>query len=48
MLTILRNSSKNTFLKFFLGTLLTILIISFGMWGTEDLIGTTKREDENT
>ena len=44
MLTILRNSSKNTFLKFFLGTLLTILIISFGMWGTEDLIGTTKKQ----
>ena len=44
MLTILRNSSKNTFLKFFLGTLLTILIVSFGMWGTEDLIGTTKKQ----
>ena len=44
MLTILRNSSKNIVLKFILGTLLTILIISFAMWGTEDLIGVTKKQ----
>ena len=44
MLTILRNSSKKYLFKIFLGTLLTILIISFGMWGTEDLIGTTKKQ----
>ena len=42
MLTTLRNSSKNTILKFVLGTLLTVLIISFAMWGTEDLVGVSK------
>ena len=45
MLTTLRNSSKNTILKFVLGTLLTILILSFAMWGTEDLIGVSKRQN---
>ena len=45
MLTTLRNSSKNTILKFVLGTLLTILIISFAMWGTEDLVGVSKRQN---
>ena len=44
MLTTLRNSSKNTILKFVLGTLLTVLIISFAMWGTEDLVGVSKRQ----
>ena len=44
MLTTLRNSSKNTILKFVLGTLLTILIISFAMWGTEDLVGVNKKQ----
>ena len=44
MLTTLRNSSKNTILKFVLGTLLTILIISFAMWGTEDLVGVSKKQ----
>ena len=44
MLTTLRNSSKNTILKFTLGILLTILIISFAMWGTEDLIGVSKKQ----
>jgi len=43
MLTTLRNSSKNTILKFVLGTLLTILIISFAMWGTEDLVWSFKK-----
>ena len=37
--TTLRNSSKNSILKIIFGSLLTILIISFGMWGTEDLVG---------
>ncbi len=45
MLTTLRNSSKNTILKFVLGTLLTILILSFAMWGTEDLVGVSKRQN---
>ena len=45
MLTTLRNTSKNVILKFFLGTLLTILIISFAMWGTEDLVGITKKQN---
>ena len=45
MLTTLRNSSKNTILKFVLGALLTILIISFAMWGTEDLVGVSKRQN---
>ena len=44
MLTTLRNSSKNTILKFTLGVLLTILIVSFAMWGTEDLIGVSKKQ----
>ena len=44
MLTTLRNSSKNSVLKFTLGTLLTVLIISFGMWGTEDLVGISKKQ----
>ena len=44
MLTTLRNSSKNTILKFVLGTLLTILIISFAMWGTEDLVGVSQKQ----
>ena len=42
MLTTLRNSSKNSILKIIFGTLLTILIISFGMWGTEDLVGVSQ------
>ena len=45
MLTTLRNSSKNAILKFVLGTLLTVLIISFAMWGTEDLVGITKKQN---
>ena len=45
MLTPLRNTSKNVILKFVLGTLLTILIISFAMWGTEDLVGITKKQN---
>ena len=45
MLTTLRNTSKNVILKFVLGTLLTILIISFAMWGTEDLVGVTKKQN---
>ena len=45
MLTTLRNTSKNVILKFVLGTLLTILIISFAMWGTEDLVGITKKQN---
>ena len=44
MLTTLRNSSKNSILKIIFGTLLTILIISFGMWGTEDLVGVTQKQ----
>jgi len=44
MLTTLRNSSKNSILKIILGSLLTILIISFGMWGTEDLVGVGKKQ----
>ena len=45
MLTTLRNSSKNSILKIiFFGTLLTVLIISFGMWGTEDLVGVTQKQ----
>ncbi len=39
MLTKLRISSKNSFIKIVLGSLLTVLILSFAMWGTEDLIG---------
>ena len=45
MLTTLRNTSKNVILKFVLGTLLTVLIISFAMWGTEDLVGITKKQN---
>ncbi|MBC34022.1 MAG: hypothetical protein CMN01_05305 [Rickettsiales bacterium] len=44
MLTTLRNSSKNSILKIILGSLLTVLIISFAMWGTEDLVGVTKKQ----
>ncbi len=44
MLTTLRNSSKNSILKIIFGSLLTILIISFGMWGTEDLVGAGKKQ----
>ena len=44
MLTTLRNSSKNSILKIIFGTLLTILIISFGMWGTEDLVGVSQKQ----
>ncbi len=44
MLTTLRNSSKNSILKIIFGGLLTILIISFGMWGTEDLVGLGKKQ----
>ncbi len=44
MLTTLRNSSKNSILKIIFGTLLTVLIISFGMWGTEDLVGVTQKQ----
>jgi len=44
MLNTLRNSSKNSILKIILGTLLTILIISFAMWGTEDLVGVDKKQ----
>ncbi len=44
MLNTLRNSSKNSILKIILGTLLTILIISFAMWGTEDLVGVNKKQ----
>ena len=45
MLTTLRNTSKNAILKFVLGTLLSVLIISFAMWGTEDLVGITKKQN---
>ena len=45
MLTTLRNTSKNVILKFVLGTLLTILMITFAMWGTEDLVGITKKQN---
>ena len=45
MLTTLRNTSKNVILKFVLGTLLSVLIISFAMWGTEDLVGITKKQN---
>jgi peptidyl-prolyl cis-trans isomerase D len=44
MLTTLRNTSKNSILKILFGTLLTILIISFGMWGTEDLVGISQKQ----
>ena len=44
MLTTLRNSSKNSILKIIFGSLLTVLIISFGMWGTEDLVGVGKKQ----
>ena len=45
MLNKLRNSSKNSFVKITLGSLLTILILSFAMWGTEDLIGITNKQN---
>ena len=44
MLTTLRNSSKNSILKIIFGTLLTVLIVSFGMWGTEDLVGVSQKQ----
>ncbi len=44
MLSKLRNSSKNTFTKLILGSLLTFLILSFAIWGTEDLVGIGKRK----
>ena len=44
MLSKLRNSSKNTFTKVILGSLLTFLILSFAIWGTEDLVGIGKRK----
>ncbi len=44
MLNTLRNSSKNSILKIILGTLLTVLIVSFAMWGTEDLVGVQKKQ----
>ena len=44
MLNTLRNSSKNSILKIILGTLLTVLIVSFAMWGTEDLVGIQKKQ----
>ena len=44
MLNTLRNSSKNSILKIILGTLLTFLIVSFAMWGTEDLVGVNKKQ----
>ncbi|MAH78641.1 MAG: hypothetical protein CMP41_01790 [Rickettsiales bacterium] len=45
MLNKLRNSSKNSFIKITLGSLLTILILSFAMWGTEDLVGVTNKQN---
>jgi len=45
MLNKLRNTSKNSFVKITLGSLLTILILSFAMWGTEDLIGATNKQN---
>ena len=45
MLNKLRNSSKNSFVKVVLGSLLTILILSFAMWGTEDLVGVTNKQN---
>ena len=45
MLNKLRNSSKNSFIKIVLGSLLTILILSFAMWGTEDLIGVANKQN---
>ncbi|MDC3091424.1 SurA N-terminal domain-containing protein [Rickettsiales bacterium] len=45
MLNKLRNSSKNSFIKITLGSLLTILILSFAMWGTEDLVGITNKQN---
>ena len=45
MLNKLRNSSKNSFVKVTLGSLLTILILSFAMWGTEDLVGVTNKKN---
>tara|TARA_B100000989_G_scaffold296228_1_gene279018 strand:- start:607 stop:2496 length:1890 start_codon:yes stop_codon:yes gene_type:complete len=44
MLTKLRISSKNSFIKIVLGTLLTVLILSFAMWGTEDLVGVNTKK----
>ena len=45
MLNKLRNSSNNAFIKIILGSLLTILILSFAMWGTEDLVGVNTKKN---
>ena len=44
MLTKLRNTSKGSITKIVFGTLLTLLILSFAMWGTEDLVGIGKKQ----
>ena len=44
MLNKLRNSSKSYIPKIVLGTLMTFLILSFAIWGTEDLIGVSKQQ----
>ena len=44
MLEKLRNSSKSSIPKIVLGTLMVLLILSFAIWGTEDLIGVSKRQ----
>lgn len=44
MLNKLRNSSKNQFVKITLGSLLTVLMLSFALWGTEDLIGVSNKK----
>ena len=44
MLEKLRNSSKSNIPKIVLGTLMTLLILSFAIWGTEDLIGGSKKQ----
>ena len=44
MLNRLRNSSKSYIPKIVLGTLMTFLILSFAIWGTEDLIGVSKQQ----
>ena len=44
MLNKLRNSSKSYIPKIVLGTLMTLLILSFAIWGTEDLIGVSKQQ----
>ena len=45
MLTKLRNTSKGSVTKIVFGTLLTLLILSFAMWGTEDLVGIGKKQN---